>query len=43
MPNNILSSAAATAALIFAMWSVSKPAVGSPIVNRRAILTPRQI
>jgi hypothetical protein len=30
MPNNILPRVAATAALIFAIWSVSKPAVGSP-------------
>ena len=33
MPNNILPRVAATAALIFAIWSVSKPAVGSPIIG----------
>jgi hypothetical protein len=32
MPNNIHPCVAATAGLIFAIWSVSKPAVGSPII-----------
>ena len=32
MPNNILPPVAATTALIFAIWSVSKSAVGSPII-----------
>ena len=32
MPNNIFPRVAATAGLIFAIWSVSKPAMGSPII-----------